>query len=116
MRKKDVRTANLLMLNSMVKPSHINNVSVAINASKLLFGKRHTIESIADSTGLGCGSPKAITYDNYAKCQDTANQRLHASKTIGLINRLQNNIIAKILNILFMMQHASIKMVALSTL
>lgn len=113
MRKKDVRTANLLMSNSTVKLSHTNNASVAINVSKHLSGKRHTIESIADSTGLDCGSQKAITYANYARCQDTANQRLHASKTIGLINRLQKNIITKIITILFMMQHTSIKMVAL---
>jgi len=116
MHKKDVLTADLLLLNATVKPSHLNSVSVAINASKHLFGKHHTIESIADSTGLDCGSPKATTYANYVTCQDTANQRLCVSKTIGLSNRLQKNIIIKMLNILFMMQRTSIKMVALSTL
>ena len=113
MNKKDVRIVDLLALNFLVKHDYINSVFVANNASKHLFGKRHTIESVADNTGLDCGSPRATTYANYAECQDTASQRLCVSKTIGLSDRLQKSIITERLNTLSTMRHTSIKMVAL---
>jgi len=112
MNKKDVRVVGPLALNSMVKHDYINNVSVVSNASKHLFGKHHTIEFVADNTGLSYGSPKATTYANYALCQATASQRLYVSKTIGLSDRLRKNIITKRLNTLSMMRHTSIKMAA----
>ena len=113
MNKKDVRIVGPLALNSMVKHDYINSVSGVNNASKHLFGKHHTIESVADNTGSCCGSPKATTYANYALCQATASQRLCASKIIGLGDRLRKSIITKRLNTLSMMRHTSIKMVAL---
>lgn len=116
MRKKDALTVDLLMLNVTAKLNYRNSVSVAINALKRLFGKHRTIESIADNTGLNCGSLKAITFANYVTCQDTANQLLCVSKTIGLCNRLQRNKIIKMLNTLFTMQHTSTRMVVLSIL
>ena len=116
MRKKGALTADLLMSNATAELNYRNSVSVAINALKHLFGKHHTIESIADNTGLNCGSLKAIAFANYVTCQDTASQLLCVSKTTGLGNRLQRNKIIKILNTLFTMQHTSTKMVALSIL
>lgn len=116
MRKKDALTADLLMSNATAKLNYRNNVSVAINALKHLFGKHYTIASIADNTGLNCGSLKAIAFANYVTCQDIASRLLYVSKTIGLGNRLQRNITTKMLNTLFTMQHTSTKMVALSIL
>ena len=113
MNKKDVRVVDPLALNSTVKHDYLNSVFVANNASKHLFGRRHTIESVADNTGSCYGSPKATTYASYVQCQVTAGQRLHVSKTIGLGDRLQKSIIIKMLSTLFMMRHTSIKMVAL---
>jgi len=113
MNKKDVRIVGPLALNSMVKHDCINSVSVANNASKHLFGKLHTIESVADNTGSCCGLPKATTYANYALCQDTASQRLCVSKTIGLSDRLRKIVTTEGLNTSSMMRHTSIKMVAL---
>lgn len=113
MNKKDVRGVDHLTLNSTVKHDYINSVSGVTSASKHLFGKRRTIESIADSTGLGCGLSKATTYASCAQCQVTASQRLRASKTIGSTDRLQKSIIIKRLSTLFMTQHTSIKMAAL---
>ena len=114
MNKKDVRIAEPLVLNSMVKLDYINSDSVATNASKHLSGKRRTIESIADSTGLNCGSLKATTYAKYAECQDTVNQRSRASKTIGSSNRPRKSIIIKMLNMSFTMRHTSTRTGALS--
>ena len=113
MNKKDVRIAEPLALNSMVKHDYINSVSVASNASKHLFGNRHTIESIADNTGLNCGSPKIIVYDNCPNNQDIANLNLSRSKITGLISCLQRIVTTGTLSMSSMMRHTSIKMAAL---
>lgn len=113
MNKKYARIANHLALNSMVKHDCINNGSVVKNVPKHLFGKRHTIESIAGNIGLNCGSAKATVYANYALYQDTVKLLSHVSKTTGLIGSLRKNIITKMLNTLFTMQHTFIKTAAL---
>ena len=113
MNKKDVRVVGPLALNSMVKHDYSNSVSVASNASKHLSGNRHTIESIADNTGLNCGSLKIIAYDKYPNNQDIANLNLNRSKITGLISCLQRIVITGMLSMSFTMRHTSIKMAAL---
>src|SRR3989338_5093577 len=101
MRKKDALSAAHQMLNAMVKHDHISNGSDASNASKHLSGGRRIIDSIADNTGLGYGSPKAITYANSVPCQDTADQNSLASRTIGSSSHLRKNVTAQTLNMSF---------------
>ena len=113
MNKKDVRVVDPLALNSTVKHDYLNSVFGANNASKHLFGRQHTIESVVDSTGLNCGSPKIIAYDNYPNNQDIANLNLNRSKITGLISCLQRIVITGMLSTSSMMRHTSIKMVAL---
>ena len=113
MRKKDALGAAHQMLNVMVKHNHTNSDSDASNASKHLSGRRRIIDSIADNTGLGYGLPKAITYANSVPCQDTVDQSLLASRTIGSSSRLRKNVTTQTLNMSFTMLRTSIRMAAL---
>lgn len=113
MNKKGVPVADLLKLFFTVKHFCLSKDFSALNASKHLYGKRHTIESIAGVTGLNYGSLKITVCDRYPSNQDTANLNLSKSRITGLRNRLQRFIITDTSSILSMMRHISTRMVAL---
>jgi len=57
-------------------------------APKLLFGEGLMLNDSKSKYGLGCGSKKAITYANYASCQDIADLSFNKSRITGLIHCL----------------------------
>jgi len=97
--------------NDMERPEKTNKDSVAIIATRLLFGNNLMLKDSKKNTGLNYGSKKATQLGKYVCFPATVNQSLNRSRIIGLKDCLTSTQITHSTNISFMMEPTSIKTV-----
>lgn len=112
MHKKDVRNANRIMLNILVKLNKPNNDFDVRNVSEPSYGKLFTTGNIANATGSNYGLQKATISDSYAIYRDSVISNSKVSKIIGLSNCQKNSLIIDNTDMLFMMPLIFTKMAA----
>ena len=95
----------------MERPEKTNKDSVAIIATRLLFGNNLMLKDSKKNTGLNYGSKKATQLGNYVCFRATVNQSLNGSRIIGLKDCLTSTQITHSTNISFMTEPTSIKTV-----
>jgi len=79
--------------NDMERPEKTNKDSVAIIATRLLFGNNLMLKDSKKNTGLNYGSKKATALGNYATSQVIVSSNSNTLKIIGSNNYLMNSLI-----------------------